>query len=74
VKNDRIAVLLIELRNQYERHLIRLDASDMDPLFRRANMKQMREAIAELERQIAHYEPLHCDIDAAKRYADCHEQ
>ena len=78
---DPILTKLTTLRDAYALHLARLELSDMDPLFRRVNMKQMRDAIAELDRQIARCEeeqeerqPLHCDVTEAKRYADTHEQ
>jgi len=57
---DPIALQLARLRDAYAVHLVRLEASDMDPLFRRVNMKQMREAVEELDRQIAHGEAGKC--------------
>jgi hypothetical protein len=75
---DPILTQLITLRDTFALHLARLDVSDMDPLFKRVTMKQTREAVEELERQIGSLEPrtdpLHDDISEAKRYADCHEQ
>lgn len=50
---DPILSQLTTLRNAYALHLARLEVSDMDPLFKRVNMKQAREAVEELERQIA---------------------
>ena len=76
---DPIPVQLATLRDYYALYLTRLEASDMDPLFRRAAMKEIQRGIDELDRQIAKEEasaaePLECSIDAAKRYQDCHEQ
>jgi hypothetical protein len=44
---------LTELRLRYARHLERLEASDMDALFKRVRMKELRAGLEELERQIA---------------------
>jgi len=67
---DPIPIQLARLRARYARHLRRLEASDMDPLFRRVNMKQMREAVEELDQQIEKEEVvgerLHDDIGAFK--------
>jgi len=69
---------LTDLRARYARHLERVEASDMDMLFKRVRMKELRAALEELDSQIAKEEAggerLHCDISEAKRYADCHEQ
>jgi len=75
---DPIPLQLARLRDAYVLHLVRIEASDMDPLFRRAAMKMTQQGIDELERQIANLEApaerLHDDVYEAKRYADCHEQ
>ena len=68
---DPIPLQLARLRDAYALYLARLEWSDMDPLFRRSAMKQVREGIDELDRQIANeeqrVEPLQCDVDAYKR-------
>jgi len=81
---DPILTQLTTLRDYYALHLVRLELSDMDPLFKRSAMKQTREAVEELDVQIANTErsreeeiggeALECSIDQTKRYADCHEQ
>lgn len=65
---------LARLRDAYVLHLTRLELSDMDPIFKQVAVRRTRAGIAELETQIANCELVHDDIDAAKRYADCHEQ
>jgi len=77
--NTSIITQLTDLRARYTRHLARLEASDMDPLFKRYAMRQTQQGIDELDVQIAKEEeqgaePLHDDISEAKRYKDCQKQ
>lgn len=55
---DPILTQLIRLRDLYALYLTRLEASNKHPLFKRAEMKQIREAIQELDAQIATREEL----------------
>ena len=78
---NSILSYLTDLRARYARQLQHIEASDMDPLFRRIRMKELRAGIEECDRQIANEieeedarQPLECDIEASKRYQDCHEQ
>ena len=71
---DPIPVQLAKLRDYYAAYLTRLEASDMDNIFKRAAMKQTREGIAELDRQIANCEPLQCDVEAEGKYGFSNEE
>jgi len=71
---DPLALQLARLRESYSLMLFWIVASPMDDWLKQERLKDMMKGIAELDQQIANEERLHCDIEASKRYADCHEQ
>ena len=76
---NSIVSQLIRLRNSYALQLIRVEASDMDSIFKRYAMRQTQQGIDECDRQIAKEEeqgaePRECSIAAYKRVREREEE